>query len=240
MSTQAKTTQHARPKKPTSPRERGVALITVLVMMLLSLLLVMGGSRVGLLNERVAGNSADYQRAFEAAEALMADAKLDLASVGGVGAGFGTRPANNQVPCNTGQHANLSALLSPLAPPCINGVCNDLGAATSGNPATSFWSTPATLATFTANGVAARFGQFTGFPVNPALAVNPLLAANAWYWIEVLPYDTAVGGSMQHLGGREVAPATKCPFIFRVTVVAQGRRPGTQVVLQGLHFFTGP
>jgi Tfp pilus assembly protein PilX len=59
-------------------RQRGISLLTVMVMMLLSLLLVLGGSRVGLLNERVAGNSTDYQRAYEAAEALLSEAQLDL------------------------------------------------------------------------------------------------------------------------------------------------------------------
>lgn len=218
-------------------KQKGIAMVTVLVMMLLSLLLVMGGSRVGLLNERVSGNSTDYQRAFEAAEAVLADARLDLACAGGR---CGTRAANNWVPCDTGSHGDLRTLLAANNPPCSNGICNDLGTATNGNPATSFWANAAQLTAFTAAGRPARFGQFTGTPITAAQAVNPQLLNNTWYWIEVLPYDSSVAGRQSFLNGQVVAPNTSCPFVYRVTVVSQGRRPGTQVVLQGLQYFREP
>lgn len=222
-------------------RQHGVALVTVLVMMLLSLMLVMGGSRVGLLNERVSGNSTDYQRAFEAAEAVMADARLDLACAGGR---CGARAANNWLPCDDASHADLQALLEANTPRCNNGICTDLtvardGGNTTGNPATSFWSN-GQLGAFTAAGRAARFGQFTDTAINAAQAVNPQLINNTWYWIEVLRYDSSWVGQQSFLGGQVVAPNKSCPFIYRVTVVSQGRRPGTQIVLQGLQYFREP
>lgn len=224
-----------RPTRRT--RQQGVAMVTVLVMMLLSLLLVMGGSRVGLLNERVSGNSTDYQRAFEAAEAVLADARLDLACAAGR---CGTRAANNWVPCDTGSHGDLQTLLAANNPPCSNGICNDLGTATNGDPATSFWANAAQLTAFTAVGRPARFGQFTGTVITAAQAVNPQLLNNSWYWIEVLPYASSVASRQGHLNGQVAAPNSSCPFVYRVTVVSQGRRPGTQVVLQGLQYFREP
>lgn len=218
-------------------KQRGVALVTVLVMMLLSLMLVMGGSRVGLLNERLSGNSTDYQRAFEAAEAVIADAKLDLSCAGGR---CGARAVGNLLPCDDASHGDLQALLAANNPPCNNGLCNDLGTATNGNPATSFWNNAAQFTAFTAAGRPARFGQFTNTNVTAAQAVNPLLVNNAWYWIEVLRYDTSLAAQQSFLGGRVIAPNKSCPFIYRVTVVARGLRPGTQAVLQGLQYFREP
>ena len=59
-------------------RARGAALLTVLVFGMLSMLLVLWSARTAWYGELVAGNDADYQRAFEAAEALLLDAELDI------------------------------------------------------------------------------------------------------------------------------------------------------------------
>ena len=229
------------PQRPAHLRtQRGVSLVTVLVMMLLSLLLVMGGSRVGLLNERVSGNSTDYQRAFEAAEALLADAKLDLSCM--VGA-CGQRAAATQFTCDMQSYLDLQTTLAANNPPCNNGICNDLGAATEGNPATSFWNNAAQWAAYTVAGRGARFGQYTNTNITAAQAVNPLLVDRGWYWVEVLPYGSGAGGGrsvgaeQSFLGGQVVKPDTNCEFIFRITAAAQGRRPGTLAVLQSLYFF---
>jgi type IV pilus assembly protein PilX len=222
-------------QRPT--KQKGVAMVTVLVMMLLSLLLVMGGSRVGLLNERVSGNSTDYQRAFEAAEAVLAEARLDLACRGRCG----FRAAPNVFPSSPPELEDLKVLLALNNPPCVNGICNDLGAATNGNVATSFWANPAQFAAFTAAGRPARFGEWTGTAIVAAQAVNPQLLNNTWYWIELLPYDTSSpAGKQQFPNGRVAAPTLGEPWLYRVTVVSQGRRPGTQVVLQAYQFFAEP
>ena len=59
-------------------RQRGVALFVVIVFVMLSMLLALWASRTSLFNELVVGNDADYQRAFEAAQALLQDAELDI------------------------------------------------------------------------------------------------------------------------------------------------------------------
>ena len=225
-------------------RQQGVSLITVLVMMMLSLLLVLGGSRVSLLNERLSGNSTDYQRAYEAAEALLADAQLDLANMGGTVA---TRALTTQFVCNPALFQNLQTTLSALDPPCADGVCLDLGTESDGNPATSFWNNPARLTTFTTGNRGARFGQYTNTAITAAQAVNPLLVDRGWYWVEVLSYGGAgspggsyASGAAPQLNGWALIEPGKCSVVFRVTAVAQGRRNGTTAVLQSLYSFRGP
>lgn len=225
--------------------QRGVSLIIVMVMMLLSLLLVLGGSRVGLLNERLSGNSADYQRAYEAAEALLADARLDIACMTGACA---NRAAVTQFTCDSQQFFDLQAALSAQNPPCRDGICMDLGTATNGNPATSFWRDAGLAASpnwtlFTTGNRGARFGQYTGTNITAANAVNPLLLDRGWYWVEVLRYGAgsgggrSLGGEQSYVGQAAIKPDPGCEFVFRVTAAAQGRRNGTTAVLQSLYFF---
>lgn len=59
-------------------RQNGIALVTVLVILLLSLMAMMGAFRVANLNESMLGSTADYSRATEAAEALLRDAEIDV------------------------------------------------------------------------------------------------------------------------------------------------------------------
>jgi type IV pilus assembly protein PilX len=228
--------------------QRGVSLLVVMVMMLLSLLLVLGGSRVGLLNEKMAGNSADYQRAYEAAEALLSDAQHDLACLQGLAANCTGRATVTQFTCDSQQFADLQATLSALTPQCQEGVCLDLGTAVSGDPATSFWNSAANgvtpnWTTFTSGNRGASFGQYTNAAVTTSQAANPILVSRAWYWIEILPYGGSAGGGRSvaseqaFSGGITVKPDINCQFVFRITAAAQGLKPGTMAVLQSLQFF---
>ena len=66
-------------KKSQSPnKQRGISLYVVAVFVMLSMLLALWASRTSLFNEMIVGNDADYQRALEAAQALMQDAELDI------------------------------------------------------------------------------------------------------------------------------------------------------------------
>ncbi len=58
--------------------QRGISLFIVIVLVMLSMLLALWGSRTSLFNEMIVGNDADYQRAFEAAQALIQDAEFDI------------------------------------------------------------------------------------------------------------------------------------------------------------------
>lgn len=238
---QSHTPSHTRQRQ----RQQGVSLIIVMVMMLLSLLLVLGGSRVGLLNERVSGNSTDYQRAYEAAEALLGDARLDIACMTG---GCANRAAVTQFTCDASQFFDLQAVLGAQNPPCADGICMDLGIATNGAPTTSFWrdawlATSPNWTAYTTGNRGARFGQYTGTVITAANAVNPLLLNRSWYWIEILRYGASggggrsVAGEQSFVGQQTVKPDVGCEFVFRVTAAAQGRKTGTTAVLQSLYLF---
>ena len=57
-----------------------MALFVVIVFVLLTMLAALWASRTALFGEMIVGNDADYQRAFEAAQALLQDAELDIRS----------------------------------------------------------------------------------------------------------------------------------------------------------------
>ncbi len=59
-------------------RQRGISLLVVMIVVLLSSLLALWAFRTSLVNEAIVGNDADYQRAFEAAQAMVQDAELDI------------------------------------------------------------------------------------------------------------------------------------------------------------------
>jgi type IV pilus assembly protein PilX len=58
--------------------QQGVALLTTLIILLLSSIVVLGAFRVGFLNEILIGAEADHSRARAAAEALLRDAEMDI------------------------------------------------------------------------------------------------------------------------------------------------------------------
>ena len=59
-------------------RQRGVSLFIVLIILLLSLIVVLGGLAVSNLNEALVGNQSDAQRAYGAAQALIDAAQRDI------------------------------------------------------------------------------------------------------------------------------------------------------------------
>jgi Tfp pilus assembly protein PilX len=239
--------------------QRGVSLLVVMVMVLLSSLLVLGSTRVAVLNESLAANDADYQRAFEAAQAMLVDAEADLRGAGPTGVPCAP-PANcrptgvaGQVffPRDASELQDLEDLLRAAAtggaPPCRNGICLDLGNQVSGDRATSFWNDPGgtdadwnnnrNLATFTGligggpERYGAVYGRYTG-ATYAAASGNPLLdpaTPRAWYWVELLRYNPASAA----VGGRAAfwQPGS-VPLAYRITAVAQGRRPGSMAVVQ--------
>ena len=59
-------------------RQKGLSLFVVLVIVLLSTLLAAWAFRSSIFNQLVVSNDADYQRAFEAAQATLQDAEFDV------------------------------------------------------------------------------------------------------------------------------------------------------------------
>lgn len=226
-------------------RQSGVALFVVIVFVMLSMLLALWGSRTSLFNELVVGNDADYQRALEAANALLLDAELDIRGEQSDGSACAnTSPSKLTCRPNGGtalqialDSKELSASLGYLdslgAPYCQNGLCLKR------TGKQDFWNDAATLKTMTtaASGGAlppgARFGQYTGAsngtdatPANPILADQSAWNRGGWYWIEVLPYDESAANSnlitdgAQGLLGLTLTPSV----VYRITAVAFGMK----------------
>jgi len=236
--------------KRNSQHQRGISLFVVIVIVMLSALLALWGSRTSLFNEMIVGNDADYQRAFEAAQALIQDAEFDIR--GERPDGSACVPAAGKpevcrvpdlvvnkvwIPTETKEVLDILSEIDSVATKCIKGLCIKR----TGNQ--DFWNDKTTLTALMADGVGARYGQFTGAQAgdksNPILKINDPSNANydvskgGWYWIEILPYDSSAGNSELITNGSTNLALNLQPYVvYRITAVARGLKPSTQVVLQ--------
>ncbi len=236
-------------------KQRGISLYVIIVLVLLSMLLALWASRTSLFNELLVGNEADYRRAYEAAQAMLQDAELDIRGVNPDGTPCIKDVSNNPDFCRPElgttlvyfdfETKDLEKIFSQLdaAPTkCLKGICQKR------QGAQDFWNNSATLAAMTAPNVGARFGQFTGAKV-PASDVggsailksfpepaDPTKRQGAWYWVEILPYAdpnvSLLAGLPPGSNVEVFAPSRKRPWVYRITAIARGLRPGTEVVLQ--------
>ena len=220
-------------------KQQGAALLIVLVMVLLAGLLLAGALRTAWFNALIVGAEADYQRAFDNAQALLSDAEFDIQGRDVVGGPCREGPAFEGSCRRRGAAAYADgevwfpqdgpAEFEPLrrrllgsAPSCAHGICIP------DHVAAEFWQAPkGELDRMKA--VAAHYGEFSGAP--PLLSTNPLLTTKGWYWVEVLPFDTA---APLPAGAEDLQPDAANPYIYRITAVAEGHRPATRAVLQSL------
>lgn len=237
--------------------QRGVALYVVIVFVLLSMLLALWAARSALFNEILVGNDADYRRAYEAAQAMLQDAELDIRGMQPDGTSCIPKPGNNDICRPVPQPASGTNPATPGADVYFDIQTEELGAMLSTvytkNPTTKchkgicqkradpqdFWNDPATLNAMIATDVGARYGQFTG--ASAEATANPILADSdagegAWYWVEMLPYVNEELGLLANMppdsNVAKFAPHLKKLFVFRITALARGQKPGTEVVLQ--------
>lgn len=237
--------------------QKGVALFVVIVFVLLSMLLALWASRTSLFNELVVGNDADYQRAFEAAQALLQDAELDIRGENPDGSRCtGANCRDNigsafKIPLDSQEVTPLLADLDAETTKCRTGLC------TKRSGRQDFWNytaatTPAPpnllpgevkLEDMTQPAVGARYGQYSGATIGTSASpANPLLQwTNAtpnnqggWYWIEVMPYDESnkQEGLIVGAGNNLLRLNLKPNVAYRITALAFGRKPGTLAVLQ--------
>ena len=238
--------------------QRGVALFVVIVFVLLTMLAALWASRTALFGEMIVGNDADYQRAFEAAQALLQDAELDIREEHADGTPWRQSDAARTLnaPCEANSNicrtkadlprppetaedlGDLLAHLKTQSTGCQHGLCLKR----TGNQ--DFWNDTATLTAMTAANVGARYGQYTGAkkgdssnPANPILQQTDA-GKGGWYWIEVLPYDQSSKTSGVIVGGSgatnlDLLPLNLKPHVvYRITALAQGLKPNSRVVLQ--------
>lgn len=246
---------HRHPMPVAAPSQRGVALFVVIVFVMLSMLLALWASRTSLFNEMVVGNDANYQRAYEAAQALLQDAELDIRGEMADGTLCAASPCRAytsklQFPGDTNEINPLIAALEAEPTRCKDGLCarrvgrqdfwNYATAATPIKPAANTALGEVPLTDLVAQGVGARYGQFTGAAnTTTAGPLNPILTETAagqggWYWIEVLRYsDKAKSANLIVDSSTSELPLNLDVYVvFRITAVALGRKPGTTVVLQ--------
>lgn len=235
------------------PRQRGVALFVVLVFVMLSMLLALWASRTSLFNEMIVGNDADYQRAFEAAQALLQDAELDIRreSPDGLTACTAANCRDNiaaayKIPIEGEVTQLLDDLNQQPTTKCLSGLCTKRAGRQ------DFWNTTSAtvlaagevkLADMTKPNVGARYGEFSGAtkgdssnPANPILADTSADNRGGWYWIEVMQYDESAKNSGLIVGGTNTDNLLRLNLepnvVYRITALAYGRKPGTMAVLQ--------
>lgn len=214
-----------------------------MIVVLLSSLLALWAFRTSLVNEAIVGNDADYQRAFEAAQAMIQDAELDIQGMRADGSSCVAAATNTKI-CRMGttvrfidEMAAFQRLVTQVsaetATQCLNGICLKR------TGAQDFWTTRATLEAMMAANVGARYGEYTGAlpPTGSTAMVNPLLTERtalrgAWYWIEVMQYANTAESSVVSNASQTMALNLSPRVVYRITAVAQGLKDGTQVVLQ--------
>ena len=242
---------HGHPPLVVAARQRGVALFVVIVFVMLSMLLALWASRTSLFNEMVVGNDADYQRAFEAAQALLQDAELDIRGEMADGTPCAASPCRAytggvlQFPGDTNEINPLITTLEAENKRCKDGLCarrvgrqdfwNYATAETSIKPAADTTLGEVPLSDLMT--VGARYGQFTGAQLGSTTApANPILAdpSAGRYWIEIMRYsDTAKSANVIVDSNTSQLPLNLDVYVvFRITALAIGRKPGTTVVLQ--------
>ncbi|MFV0511948.1 MAG: PilX N-terminal domain-containing pilus assembly protein [Shewanella algae] len=218
--------------------QRGISMFIVIIIVMLSTLLALWASRTALFNEMVVGNDADYQRAFEAAQAMLQDAELDIRREkpdGTICTGTGDVCRTTTAvhwPAEDKDLYMTNDILEVDPSRCQSGICQKRV------DAQDFWNDSTVLSNMTLQG--ARYGQFTGAKkgVDGDLKSNPILkktvsGEGAWYWVEIMPYAetanaTLIADSTENAVPLNIKPAV----VYRTTAIAIGNKPGTRVVLQ--------
>ena len=196
-------------------REQGVTSIAVMGLLLLASGGLLSGWWAQIQDQQLQALALDRLRTQQAAEALLRDAEQDVLQPAGRAAQASpwpwTRSALMQL---------RAELMGPAGARCAAGLCAP--------PAANHW--PARHwrelnrdDAFWASG--ARHGQFPGASTSDPLA--SALLAQGRYWVEVLLADSEDGVT-------DWTPTPEHPLVHRITAVAWGHRPGTQVVLQSL------
>jgi type IV pilus assembly protein PilX len=206
--------------KPTSTlrsRQAGISLVIVLVLLIAAVFLGVSAGVIALQSEKSSRIDRDRQIAFQAAEAALVDAQLDID-----GSRSGTSPNVRAIP-----FSQDSALAFPG-----DDESESCGALTSGStfglcrlPLSNGKATwlQVNLADASATTRSVEYGHYTGqrFPVSSAT----LPAALPRYIIELIAFNQA--GQSAEAGAQT--------FAYRITAIGFGADPKTRVVLQAVY-----
>lgn len=193
--------------------ERGVSLIMVMLVLVVVSLLGVSAVKISILGERSARNDRDYQVAFQAAEAALLDAEIDMN-------GPGTAPRKDAVFTPGNDIAFLSGCGTQGT---SKGLCS---VNIAGKPA---WLTINFAAT---DAPAVVFGDFTGRPFDfGSVGIKPVQKPR--YIIESFPNsEVFVNKGSSDASKSQELKRSQTPKAYRVTAMGFGTRPDIQVVLQ--------
>lgn len=185
--------------------QRGVALITAVIMLLVITLLAVAGARAALDSKRSSRNQRDFDIAFQAAEAALRDAELDIQK-GSREAKFDpTQPEGFTVGCGISTTAGTPTL----------GLCDTVDTWQT----TNVWDTVDWTASSGQHTV--EYGTFTGLVFPTGSGLTP--GRKPRYLIEKFP-DTELGE-----GADQEKPKK---YIYRVTAVGFGPNDTTRAMVQ--------
>lgn len=202
---------------PGQPRQKGALIVALMMLMIISMLGI-SATHIALTGEKLSRNDRDRHIAFEAAEAALKDAELDI----------------ENSPDIARSRSHLFSKHSAIGFPEHGGaVCNGdatgiyLGLCRGAEPGVApAWQT----VNFLEDGLTASptvpYGQFTGqtFPVGSGSLPSRLPR----YIIELFHHN------------RPGESADKPTYFFRVTAVGFGARDSTQVALQSFYYKDAP
>ena len=197
------------PFKPHRQQQTGFALFAALMFMVGLTVLAVTVLRSSTLGERIAGNDIDRVRAYQAAEATLRDAQLDIQHLTSAGVScIGISPcrAMNLFPSRENGETDLAV-------GCTAGICFIPTATMQTDGIVGPWDSSHSQF---AN--SAQFGQFSGAnwtQLSTAIGTGVQLATQPRYWIEIIP----------PLGEYEA-------YRYRITATASGVNANTLVTLQ--------
>lgn len=198
QSSRVRRTQHAR----------GIALITAVIMLLVITLLALSGARLALDTKRSTRNQRDFEIAYQAAEAALYDAEIDIAQA--------TKRSSIFLPTSTAGFLSGDCNTGTTMPSAFLGMCD-----TSGNAGEPVWNTIDWTAS---NGnKTVEYGTFTGRSFPTGTGLTP--ARKPRYLIEILP-DNANGSSAS-------SPAPR--YKYRITAIGFGPNDTTRAIVQSVY-----
>lgn len=202
-------------------RQQGVSLVVSLLMLVAVMALGISAAQMALQGEKAARNDRDRQIAFQAAEAALKDAELDIQNspdaTNSRSKGFLEKPGNDDAVrldfvdgCGAGE-SNKSL-----------GLC---AAAASG--VTPVWQTVDLLDDDATSTRSVPYGKFTGQTMQTGKGFLP--GKPSRYIIEILNFTQA-----GQLASAE-NPGGGTQYLYRITAIGFGARDTTRVVLQSYY-----
>ena len=187
--------------------QKGMSLIIVLIMLSAIFMLAAFGARLTLLGEKSARNDRDRQIAFQAAEAALGDAEIDI---------MGPNSASNS------RNAQMDSRTLQLFVEGCGTTADNRGLCSTNTNTTPFYKS----IDFEETGASRHYvtlGEYTGRSTGFATGSSALPAQLPRYIIETIAYNPAQGSCAQHKA-------------FLVTALGYGLNQQTQVMLQSVIF----